>query len=110
MSSLKYPPQAEHGKLMLSDNAVVEAIISAIQTRYGERVLRNAYGNDLDEFTVTSDLSSMLIEMQEAVAASTVDYLPLLLAISGDLDEDGNTVITVNFDDDIRIETITVRP
>ena len=109
MTTFKYPPQAANGKLILSDNATAEAISSAIQTRYGERVLRNTYGNNLDEFVVTSDLSAMLAEMQEAIIASTIAYRPLSLAVSGFIDNEGHTNITVNYDDDERTNTLTVK-
>ena len=109
MTTLKYPPQAANGKLMLSDNDTAEAILSAIQTRYGERVFRNTYGNDLDVFVVTGDIASLLVELREAIIASTIDYLPLSLAVSGYLDENGNTIITVDYDDDERTKTITVK-
>lgn len=109
MTTIRYPVQAANGKLILSDNATAEAITSAIQTRYGERVFRNAYGNNLDEFTTTNDLSTLLTEMQSAIINSTTDYRPLSLSVNGYIDDYGSTVITVNYDDDERTNTITVK-
>ena len=108
MTTFKYPPEAANGKLVLSDRASSEAIISAIQTRHGERVLRNTYGNNLDEFVSINDLSSILAELHESIINSTRDYRQMSLAVGGFIDDDGHTRITVEYDDDQRNNTLTV--
>lgn len=109
MTTFRYPPQAANGKLSVSDNATAEAITSAIQTRLGERVFRNTYGSNLDEFTVTNDLSQMLADLQEAIVSSTLTYQPLSLAVNGYVDDDGITVVTVEYDDSQKTDTVVVK-
>lgn len=109
MSQFKYPPQAANGKLLLSEDYTKEAIVQAIQTRHGERVLRNRYGNDLDEFSLVSDISTVLAELEESIIDSTYEYLPLSLAISGEVNDDGTMSVDIEFDDDQRTQNISLR-
>lgn len=109
MSSFKYPPTAANGKLVLSDNGTKEAIIQAIQTRYGERVLRNRYGSDLDEFLVVSDLTAVLLDLEQAIIDSTQEYLPISLGISVEISDDGTISVYIEFDDDERTQTISLK-
>lgn len=109
MATLKYPLQVANGGLLLSDDATAEAIISAIQTRYGERILRNTYGNDLDEFTNTNDLSRLLAELEEAIINSTLDYRPLSIFLEGSIGDFGTVSITVEYEDTERTGTITIK-
>jgi phage baseplate assembly protein W len=108
MATFKYPVQAANGGLVLSDNYVGEAIISAIQTKQGERVFRNRYGNSVEELSVTNDLSSTLAQMTEAVIDSTSEYQPLSLSISGYIGDDGLTIIDVEYSDDQRLQNFTI--
>lgn len=109
MSSFKYPPQAANGKLVISNNATAEAISQAVQTRYGERVLRNKYGNDLDEFMVFTDLSTILQNLQEAIVDSTQEYRPISLALTGSIGDNGVISVNIEYDDDERTRTINIQ-
>jgi phage baseplate assembly protein W len=108
MSTFKYPVQAANGSLVLSSNYVGEAIISAIQTKHGERVFRNRYGNSVEELSVTNDLSTTLTQMTEAVIDSTYEYQPLSLSISGYIGDDGLAIIDVEYEDDQRLQNFTI--
>lgn len=109
MTSFKYPPQAANGKLVVSDtaDATKEAILQAVQTKYGERVFRSSYGNGVDEFTVVADLQATLDDLQQAIVDSTADYRPLFLNVTGEIRDDGRINILIEFDDETRIQTLT---
>jgi phage baseplate assembly protein W len=108
MATFKYPIQAANGSLVLSDRYVGEAIISAIQTKQGERVFRNRYGNSVEELSTTNDLSSVLAQMNVAVMDSTSEYQPLSLSLSGYIDDSGQTVIDVEYSDDQQQENVNL--
>jgi phage baseplate assembly protein W len=106
MTSFAYPPQAANGRLVLSDNAAAEAIRSAIQTKLGERILRNTYGSDVDELTTATDLDVVLAQLQEAILDSCAEYLPLAITLSGSILESGQTEIQILYNDTETITTV----
>ena len=108
MSTFKYPPQAANGKLLLSENYTKEAIIQAVQTRYGERVFRNRYGNDIDEFSIVRDLSSLLLDLEEAIINSTQEYRPISFSLTGDISTEGVVSVHIEYDNEERTQNITV--
>lgn len=109
MSTFKYPPEAANGKLLTSEDAEAtkEAIMQAVQTKYGERVFRSSYGNDIDEFLVIQDLEAVLSELKDSIAESTEDYRPLFLAVTGDIKDDGRVDVLIQFEDNRVLQTIT---
>jgi hypothetical protein len=110
MATIKYPVQAANGKLLLSNNAVAEAIISVIQTRYGERVFRNSYGNDLDELRTVSDIDATLADILECIIAGTIEYQPLSISVDGYIDDLGLASIAVEYrQDGDRPQTINLK-
>lgn len=110
-TTFKYPPEAANGKLLVSEGteATKEAIVQAVQTKYGERVFRSSYGNDIDEFTVIQDLEETLGELRTAIADSTAEYRPLSLSVTGEIGDDGRLDVLILFDDESRVQTLTIR-
>jgi hypothetical protein len=109
MTTIKYPLQAANGKLLLSDNANVEAITQVIQTKQGERVLRNTYGTDLNELDTIGDLSTVLGSLSRSIAAGTTEYLPLAIGLEGSVTDEGIVNVYVEYQDDQELNTLTVQ-
>jgi hypothetical protein len=109
MSTFRYPVGAANGKLLLSDSPVAEAIRQAIQTRYGERVFRNTYGSDVEEFSLVTDLDRILAELTEGIIDSTEDYQPLSINLAGYIDDDGYCQISVEYDDGTGTQDLNIQ-
>jgi hypothetical protein len=109
MVTFRYPVGVANGKLLLSDSPVAEAIRQAIQTRYGERVFRNTYGSDVEEFSLITDLDRILAELTEAILDSTEDYQPLSIYLTGYIDDDGYCQISVEYDDGTGTQDLNIQ-
>lgn len=109
MTTFKYPIQAVNGTLVLSEDSNREAILQVVQTRYGERVLRNTYGTDLDEFQVVQSLEDIAQEVEQAIIDGTEEYKPLVVAVNSNIADDGTMYLDIEFDDDARTQNLTVK-
>ena len=107
MTTIKYPLTAVNGDLVLSNRsrAGIEAILSAVSTKHGERVLRNNYGQGLEELTTIGDIAAIITQITEDIYDSTRDYVPLSVVVDGRIDDDGQLVATIYYND----ETITTK-
>jgi phage baseplate assembly protein W len=110
MATIKYPLTAANGKLLLSqdDRATVEAITQVIQTRQGERVLRNYFGSDLNELDTLSDLSSVLATLEASISNGLSEYTSLAVGLEGSVDDDGVVTVYVEYQDNDQLSTATV--
>lgn len=108
MTTIKYPVEVANGKLLLSDNANVEAIIHVLQTRQGERIMRYTYGTETNELDTIPSLSKLLGDIELAVIAGTQEYLPLAVGIEGSLGDEGIVTLYVNYQDREELNTLTV--
>lgn len=107
MTTVKYPLQAANGDIMLSPDsrATTEAVLSALQTRKGERVWRNNYGSDLEEFQLVSNLPSVLQQLKQDVVYSTTSYPQYTLELQGSINEDGQMDVLAILGEDEEVLT-----
>ena len=101
MTTFSYPLQATNGTLALSEDkeANKEAIEQVILTRKGERVLRNTFGTEVEELTTLTELGISLGSMEQDIVASTSEYQPLAIALSGSIGDNGVAEVLCEYDD-----------
>lgn len=95
MTTLKYPLAIENGGLRLAsteDERVAGAISSVIQTRKGERVLRNYYGSDLKPFDLVGDPEEIKLVTSLTLDESMGDYPDAAWAVLGATPNDSGMV------------------
>lgn len=109
MTTFKYPLQAANGKLVLSDNDSAEAIMQVLQTRKGERVLRNTFGTEIEELTTITELGTTLGVIENDIRSATEEYQPLEVSLEGSLYDDGSAQINVQYTDNLTDGTFTTR-
>lgn len=109
MPTIKYPITAANGDLVVSDNPNVEAILSALATMQGERILRNSYGQDLDAFYTAADLDDRLLRLLADLNYSVADYPVLIADIHGTVNDDGTIDISIYYNDGETDQTISTR-
>lgn len=109
MTTFKYPLQAANGKLVLSDNASAEAIMQVLQTRKGERVLRNTFGTEVEELTTIAELGTTLGTLEQDIIDATEEYQPLEVNLEGSLYDDGSAQIQCYYSDDLSDGTFVTR-
>lgn len=109
MATFKYPPSAANGKLLLSQDANREAIMSAVQTKHGERVFRAGYGNGVDELRTISDLSELMQQLEDDVYESVADYQPLAIAVNGSPSDDGQIDLYLVYEDENQVSSLSIK-
>lgn len=105
MTTFKYPLQAANGKLVLSNNPNPEAILHVLQTRKGERVLRNRFGTEVEELTTVVELGAVLGSLENDISQATEEYEPLEVNLEGYLSNDGTAQITCLYSDGLSTGT-----
>lgn len=109
MPTFKYPLQAANGKLVISNNASAEAIRQVLQTRKGERVMRNTFGTEVEELVTIAELGTTLGTIEQDIREATEEYEPLEVELEGSLYDDGSAQITVLYSDNLNDGTFTTR-
>lgn len=109
MPTFKYPVEAANGGLVLSDNPSAEAIKQVIQTRKGERVMRNYFGTEVDELVTLTALGTTLGTMERDIEAATDEYQPLDVVLEGSLYDDGSASINVFYTDSMTEDNFSTR-
>lgn len=109
MSTFKYPFQAANGGLVISDNASAEAIMQVLQTRKGERVMRNTFGTEVEELTTIAELGTTLGIIETDINNATEEYQPLEVVLNGSIYDDGSAQVQVYYSDTLSDGTFTTR-
>jgi phage baseplate assembly protein W len=101
MTTFKYPVEAANGNLVLSNNPSAEAIKQVIQTRKGERVMRNYFGTEVEELITITELGTTLGTMEQDIENATDEYQPLNVTLEGSVFDDGSASINVYYTDSL---------
>lgn len=92
MFGLRYPLRVVNGTLIGSgdeDRLYKDAVMSAIQTHQGERVLRPPYGVGLEPFSRTSVTGDLENQLRVDLNACMVDYEDRSIALQTSIREGG---------------------
>lgn len=100
MAGLKYPLEIVNGGLRVSKDypsLVLSAILSSVNTRTEERVMRPEYGREDEEFQSVSSLVDTLGNLRQTITLGLEGYPDVTFELSGSISEGGLVEATVAY-------------